>query len=92
MQLNIMDLAPVKGRNEPIDLVNEMVNLALEHGNTCQDEMALIRVPHRAGGVQVEQVHVGRPLWTCLDKRKSGREEHLAPADRDTHSPTQPLK
>lgn len=27
----------------------------------------------------------------CLDKRKSGWEEHLAPADRGTHSPTQPL-
>ena len=58
MQLDIMDVASAKGRNEQIGFSNEMVNLALEHGDTREDEMAFVGVPHGAGAVQIEQVHI----------------------------------
>ena len=93
MQLDIMDVASAKGRNEQIGFSNEMVNLALEHGEPREDEMAFVGVPHGAGAVQIEQVHI-REEWGEIrhasKERKSGRAEHLAPADRDNHSPSKP--
>ena len=62
MQLDIMDVASTKGRNEQIGFSNEMVNLALEHGDTREDEMVFVGVPHGAGAVQIEQVHI-REEW-----------------------------
>lgn len=75
MQLHIMDTALAKGRNEQIGFLNQMVNLALEHGDPREDEMTLVGVLDGAGAVQIEQVHL-REEWG--EMRHASRKKEAA--------------
>ena len=87
VQFDIVGVAQVEGRYKLVGLGNEMVDLTLEYGDAGKDEIPLIRVLDRPGAVQVEQIHTDGRNRLCAGHKKRSRVGHLAPADRDPHSP-----